>query len=165
MDDKITTWSPDTCGCIISYSWDSTLSEDERIHTPFCVGRPEDAHRPEGFCAAHEELDIEEVFPEGRDVLTKLDWHKRRSAPLFDVIVRENRSKNLMREAVLKRVPRISKSKNSEFVDDVDFSYEFKGRGANRSLSIGVKGATLTSQEKTVLASEASNLDIDIVVE
>lgn len=31
---KQTVWSPDTCGCKMTYEWDSELSEDERVHTP-----------------------------------------------------------------------------------------------------------------------------------
>jgi len=31
---KTTKWSPDTCGCSISYQWDSEVPEAERVHTP-----------------------------------------------------------------------------------------------------------------------------------
>jgi len=30
---KITTWSPDTCKCVIEYQWDSDLPADQRSHT------------------------------------------------------------------------------------------------------------------------------------
>jgi hypothetical protein len=30
---KHTTWHPDTCKCVITYSWDSTVPADERVHT------------------------------------------------------------------------------------------------------------------------------------
>ena len=31
---KFTTWHPDTCGCVLVYSWDRDTTEDERVHTP-----------------------------------------------------------------------------------------------------------------------------------
>jgi hypothetical protein len=33
MVTNTTRYSPDTCDCVIEYSWDSTLSEDQRVHT------------------------------------------------------------------------------------------------------------------------------------
>lgn len=30
---KVTTWSPDTCGCIINYQWDDSDPEDSRTHS------------------------------------------------------------------------------------------------------------------------------------
>jgi len=32
MKMNVTRWSPDTCGCIIEYEWDSDLPENERTH-------------------------------------------------------------------------------------------------------------------------------------
>ena len=31
---KTTTWSPDTCDCVLHYSWDDEVPQDERVHTP-----------------------------------------------------------------------------------------------------------------------------------
>lgn len=39
-----TTWSPDTCGCVIVYEWDDSLPSEERIHT---------FKRADKVCAAH----------------------------------------------------------------------------------------------------------------
>lgn len=30
---KITRWSPDTCGCVIDYEWDTDVPAEERVHT------------------------------------------------------------------------------------------------------------------------------------
>ncbi len=30
---NVTTWSPDTCGCVIAYSWDRDVSPLVRVHT------------------------------------------------------------------------------------------------------------------------------------
>lgn len=29
---RVTQWSPDTCGCVLEYSWDDTLDENTRVH-------------------------------------------------------------------------------------------------------------------------------------
>lgn len=44
-----TTWSPDTCGCVIEYDWDTDTSEDERVHTVSKIVKE---------CPLHKGLDI-----------------------------------------------------------------------------------------------------------
>ncbi len=34
---KITTWHPDTCGCVVEYAWDRSSKEDERVHHQFSI--------------------------------------------------------------------------------------------------------------------------------
>lgn len=41
---KVTTWSPDTCDCIINYSWDDSLKEDDRIHKVSEIVKPCSVH-------------------------------------------------------------------------------------------------------------------------
>lgn len=31
---RTTRWSPDTCDCLIEYTWDDTVPESSRVHTP-----------------------------------------------------------------------------------------------------------------------------------
>lgn len=33
----ITRWRPDTCDCILEYSWDDSVSPDLRVHTPVSI--------------------------------------------------------------------------------------------------------------------------------
>lgn len=33
MTIKITRWKPDTCNCIVEYSWDTSIPEESRNHT------------------------------------------------------------------------------------------------------------------------------------
>ncbi len=40
---RTTRWSPDTCGCVVEYSWDDTVAADQRAHTTTRVAP----------CAAH----------------------------------------------------------------------------------------------------------------
>lgn len=30
---KTTRWTPDTCGCVLEYSWDDALRPDQRVHS------------------------------------------------------------------------------------------------------------------------------------
>lgn len=32
MATKVTRWSPDTCGCVVEYTWDDAIPEDARAH-------------------------------------------------------------------------------------------------------------------------------------
>ena len=44
---KITRWYPDTCACVLDFSWDPATSEDERVHTP---------HKVADTCPHHDHL-------------------------------------------------------------------------------------------------------------
>ena len=37
MATKITRWQPDSCSCIVEYSWDDETSETDRVHTPTTI--------------------------------------------------------------------------------------------------------------------------------
>lgn len=74
---KHTTWTPDTCGCELVYSWDSTTSEQNRVHTPV-------SSKP---CAIHGHL---------KDVPTH-----------HTAIIKENQSKNQAIEEACQAVPRL----------------------------------------------------------
>jgi hypothetical protein len=32
MKKQITQWTPDTCGCVLEYSWDSSIPAESRVH-------------------------------------------------------------------------------------------------------------------------------------
>lgn len=50
---KVTTWSPDTCDCVLEYSWDDTEPEGTRTHSLSRV-----VHR----CPAHSNLSDQELY-------------------------------------------------------------------------------------------------------
>ena len=41
---RTTRWSPDTCGCILEYSWDDAQAENVRVHTPSSIVKACPAH-------------------------------------------------------------------------------------------------------------------------
>lgn len=55
---KITTWSPDTCGCTVHYQWDDSLPSDQRIHIPVeSVTTSKGDVLPSKHCEHHQKLD------------------------------------------------------------------------------------------------------------
>ncbi len=44
---QITTWSPDTCGCEVSFSWDDEAPSENRVHTFYAI---------HNVCELHEHL-------------------------------------------------------------------------------------------------------------
>src|SRR5687768_15014557 len=44
MTMRITQWSPDTCDCVLSYSWDDEVPSDQRVHSPHSMTRACPAH-------------------------------------------------------------------------------------------------------------------------
>jgi hypothetical protein len=82
---NITTWRPDTCECVIHYSWDSEVPEEQRVHTPV-----EEVLATTGeiikrkVCAAHSGV----IESEGKH----LEHH--------DKVLEENQRKNLVIEHI-----------------------------------------------------------------
>lgn len=37
MTIKTTRWSPDTCECVATYSWDDAVPDEQRVHTPISL--------------------------------------------------------------------------------------------------------------------------------
>ncbi len=48
-----TRWRPDTCTCIIEYSWEDTAPEEQRTHS---------VHRVTNKCEAHKNLNDKEIY-------------------------------------------------------------------------------------------------------
>jgi len=46
---KVTTWSPDTCKCVLEYSWDTDTPQDQRVHSPHTVALA---------CSVHQGMDL-----------------------------------------------------------------------------------------------------------
>ncbi|OGM58421.1 hypothetical protein A3A75_00595 [Candidatus Woesebacteria bacterium RIFCSPLOWO2_01_FULL_39_10] len=65
MTVRITKWAPDTCECIVEYSWDDSVSEKQRVHTFVRIVRkgPEHAHLSDK--AAYEAM-LDENLSRGR---------------------------------------------------------------------------------------------------
>lgn len=79
MTKQTTRWRPDTCGCVITYDWDSDLPNDQIVFTVNTV---------EQACPEHKGLSDQEVF---------------------DSITKENTSKNEFLKDVMDSYPSLTR--------------------------------------------------------
>lgn len=96
---QVTRWSPDTCGCVLEYEWDDSVSDTDRTHTVTTVVTR---------CAEHSEMKLQ------------LSDH-------FDQVMAENTGKNKAFEVVKSKVASLdiadfkySFDKDRKLVVDVD---------------------------------------------
>lgn len=68
---QTTTWHPDTCGCVLEYTWDDALPAEDRVH---------EGTRCVGCCPAHEGKTPGEADPKGHyAAITAENQHKNRT--------------------------------------------------------------------------------------
>jgi hypothetical protein len=53
MVQKVTRWSPDTCDCVIEYSWDDAVPQEQRVHTVSRIVQKCSTHAKLGLSDAH----------------------------------------------------------------------------------------------------------------
>ena len=107
---KETRWQPDTCGCEIVYAWNSEVAETQRTHSVSKVTKR---------CQAHSSHDEQQVF---------------------DIVVDENKRKNIAFEEVKKVLPTLT----PEF-----FTYEFD---ETRTLKIALVGPSPSEKAQIHIA-------------
>jgi len=134
---KLTRWSPDTCGCVVVYQWDSVVPQESRVHA---------FHHVERVCPSHATLT---------------------GAAAYQSCVEENRTKNLVFGWLLENVPRIRQMTRDErgeetgldLIPTVEFVWAFSGEGAARVLRVSLMGETLSSGELNGLAAFTATLE------
>lgn len=113
---QITRWSPDTCDCIVEYSWDDNTSEDTRIHTIANV-----VNR----CVAHQ-------------ALVNKNTH-------FNTLMEENPRKNKILEGLRASFPALTRTDNEGNIvlKDGIISWSFD---ANRVLQVSIPSLSPTQR-------------------
>src|SRR5215217_5866543 len=109
---KITRWSPDTCQCVLEYSWDDTQSENTRTHTPTTIVSK---------CPAHA-------------TIADTNTH-------FNVIMDENPRKNQSLDEILQNAPStswydINADGTRAFKNGVTANWTWSGTAPNRILTL-----------------------------
>lgn len=130
---KATTWTLDTCGCAVEYTWDDNLSNPLRTH---------EHSKSVLKCTAHAALDGQKHY---------------------DTIRTENITKNRALTLALTSFPtKLGKSVADELgsesivlKDEVNYDYSFSGVAPNRTLRVSFTGANLTAAEKSSFQSSA----------
>lgn len=138
---QTTRWKPDTCQCEFEYEWDDSVPEDQRVHT---------------FSNALSQCDLHKGLPQ--------------DATLYDNVLKENQTKNLVLGDVLEKVPRLKKEKTNddgstvEVLDPtVKYKWSFEGADDQRKLVVDLEGANLTPEEKTEIATVAHDKEVEVV--
>ena len=124
-----TRWSPDTCGCIIEFEWDDTVSADARVHTPAALVQQ---------CALHAGQSLQETY---------------------DDLVDENPRKNRLEARLLSAFPAQLGWTNPqtgelELVRGA-YAYSITGRRGQRVLTIALP--LLTNAQRVAAQTWADN--------
>ena len=124
---KVTTWSPDTCKCVIEYKWDDTISAEERVHT---------YSNTVETCADHTSLS---------------------KSALYDTVSSENTMKNKIGGWIIENLPSVTRIRTDEETGEtqkvlkpkIKYDWSFDGEGTNRVLKVKLLGVQLDETEKT----------------
>lgn len=135
----VTTWRPDTCGCVIEYEWDDAVNENARTHKQVAAVP----------CPAHIST-ASFVDGDAPNVLAK--------------VTTENQTKNKAHSLVLEHFPKVVEEttdadgkKTKQLKAGVEFGWEFDD---NRELKVHVKGLTKADHDQLkVLADQTLGID------
>lgn len=116
---KTTTWSPDTCNCVLEYEWDDSADPNTRTHTLSKFIKK---------CSAH--LALADVSGYG-------------------VITEENPRKNIARQLIIDNAPLafvdVDLSGNKSLKPGETINFDVSGTAPNRVFGMIFGGVTLTS--------------------
>jgi len=122
-----TKYVPDTCSCVIEYTWDNTLSEANRVHTLSKIIK----------CPNH----------------TSLADNTAYSTVLND----ENPRKNLALQHILDNSPTTALydvvGSTRQLKSTLSYNFGFSGTVPNRVLNVSFIGISLTTQQKNTIQS------------
>ena len=121
MTIKTTQWRPDTCDCIIEYSWDDTQSEDTRTHNLSKIVKS---------CSIHA----------GNPDTT-----------IWNTVMEENPRKNKAIDEIVQRAPDqfvdIAQDGTRTLKQGITIDFEWTGSPPNRLIRMIIKGVTLTQTQ------------------
>lgn len=89
---NITQWKPDTCECVISYSWDTESSPDTRVHTLHSVAHKCVHHDMHSNAQAYEKVKEENT---GKNKAEKIFLENYPDYTEDNVVHGENRGKKV----------------------------------------------------------------------
>lgn len=126
-----TRWSPDTCECVIEYSWDDSVPAENRTHSLYNVVQR---------CPAH-------------NALSSLD--------IFSTLMDENPRKNNALSHVLDNGPTSLFDTTSEgarvLKGNITFNFSWSGTAPDRVLTINFTGINLTQNQKNSIQTFLNN--------
>ena len=120
---RTTRYSPDTCGCVLEYTWDDTQSEATRTHTFSSVITK---------CNSHS---------------------AQTDANSYTTCMEENTRKNIALQVALDNGPSTLydlSGTTRTLKPTVTYTYSWSGTSPNRTLTIGFSVALTTTQKTTI---------------
>lgn len=138
---KTTQWRPDTCDCIIEYSWDDSVPAEEREHVD---------HTMVKVCDAHQSL-----------VETTLD------SDIADIVKNENISKNKAIQAIAENNPEYATTVlNDDGTESVapDLKRVRAKYDENRELHIVLDGVETKEASRLQDIIESSEVDVAVSI-
>ena len=134
MTIRITRWSSDTCECVIEFSWDDSVPENER------TGRVKNYINR---CLAHESINSE--------------------ADRFRTALEENQRKNKAHSTILEKATTSSlyeldqQTNQRQLKSGITLSWEFSGSAPNRVMTLKYNGVELTEAQKNSFRTHLNN--------
>jgi len=134
---KTTRWAPDTCQCVLEYSWDDTVAEDQRTHTPTTVVQR---------CTAHQTLPntAEAVFN------TIMDENPRKNKALYEILM------NAPSTSWYDIIDSVSGAR--QFKNNIVINWTWSGTAPNRVITITFTGISLTNAQRNTLQTRLNTL-------
>ena len=123
MTIKTTRFSPDTCNCVIDYTWDDTLSEANRVHTFKNITK----------CPAHSSQADQTAYD------TVFEENPRKNTALQTAL--DNGPSTMYDMNGTQRVIKPT----------VTYNYSWSGTAPNRVLTISFTGVSLTTAQKSTI--------------
>ena len=124
MTIKTTRWKPDTCGCILEYTWDDAVAQSSRTHTlSNFINR----------CSDHSSL--------------------ANDTARYNAVMDENPRKNTALQVALDNGPSTLydlSGTTRTLKPSVNYTYSWSGTAPNRTLTIGFSVALTTTQKNTI---------------
>jgi hypothetical protein len=126
-----TTWRPDTCDCIIEYTWDDQVPESERKN---------DFRNIVKRCPAHSELS---------------------SLDIYSTVLEENPRKNFAFQHVLDNGPAALSDTTPEgakvLKQNLTYNFSWSGTAPDRVLTISFTGISLTTTQRNAIQTFLNN--------
>ena len=130
MTIKTTRWSPDTCNCVIEYTWDSESTEANRTHTLSTISK----------CSIHQAQSDSTAYT------TVLDENPRKNITLG--LCMDNGPAALFDT---------NTDGSKQLKNGISYNFSFSGTAPNRVLTISFTGITLTNQQKNTIQTVLNN--------
>lgn len=131
---NITRWNPDTCGCVIEYSWDSETTEDNRTHT---------FHKVINQCDDHGDIEDHQ------------DVH--------DHVKDENQTKNLALAKLLENVPRLKKNNDLDPTVSFNWQFSGKNKERQLKVTLANANLTTPEKVKLMQAISTLKKSVTVV--